>query len=84
LDKTGEGSIGSTLGQGRGKDQCSNRRNQIEAKDHTNPITRQGDTRAKEDAGRIYHCANTEIGASGSNRTITGMGSISTHTGRSS
>jgi hypothetical protein len=32
---------------------------------------RQGDARAEEDAGRNYHCANTETGASGSNRTIT-------------
>jgi hypothetical protein len=38
----------------------------------------QGNARAEEDTGRTYHCANTEIGASGSNRTVAGTGSRST------
>jgi hypothetical protein len=71
LDKTRGGSIASKMGQGRRKDQCSDPRTQIEEKDHTDPRTCQGDARVEEDAGRTYHCANTEIGALGSNRTIT-------------
>jgi hypothetical protein len=82
LDKTGGGPTGSTLGQVRGEDQRRNPRTKIEAKYHTNPRTRQGDGRAEEDVGKTYHCKNIEIGASGSNRTIIGMGSRSTHIGR--
>jgi hypothetical protein len=44
----------------------------------------QGNARAEEDIGINYHCANTETGASGSNRTVVGMGSRSTRAGRRS
>jgi hypothetical protein len=60
LDKTGEGSTGSTLGQGRGKDQCNDPSTQIEEKYHTNPRMHQGDARDEEDADRTYHYENTE------------------------
>jgi hypothetical protein len=72
------------LGQGRGKDQCSDPRTQIEAEDHTNPRTSQRDAGDEEDAGRTYHYANTETRALGSNRTITGMGRKSIRIGRRS
>jgi hypothetical protein len=84
LDKAGRGSTGPTLGQGGGEDQCNDPRTQAVTEDHTNSRTGQGNTRVEEDTGRTYHCANTETGASGSNRTIAGMGSRSTCTGRRS
>jgi hypothetical protein len=84
LDKVEGESTGTTLGQGKGKDQYNDPRTQTEAKDHTNPIMHQGDARGEEDAGRTYHGGNTETRASCLNRTITGMGSRSTHTSRSS
>jgi hypothetical protein len=80
LDKVGGGSTGPTLGQGRGKDKCNNPRTQIEAEDHTNPRRNQRDARDKEYAERTYHCANTEIRASGSNRATTRMGRRNTRT----
>jgi hypothetical protein len=58
LDKTGGGSTDPMLGQGRGKDQCSDTRNQAETKDHTNPRTSQRNIRDEEDVGKTYHCAN--------------------------
>jgi hypothetical protein len=84
LDKVGGGSVGPTLGQGRGEDQCSNPRNQTEAEDHINPRTIQRDTGDKEDAGRNYYYTNTEIGVSSSDRATAGIGSRSTCTGRRS
>jgi hypothetical protein len=63
LDKTGGGSTGSMLGQGRGKDQCSDPRTQAEEKYHTDPRTRKGDARVEEDARRTHHYADTETGA---------------------
>jgi hypothetical protein len=48
------------MGQGRGKDQCSDPRTQIEEKYHTNPRMCQGDSRDEEDAGRTYHYTNTK------------------------
>jgi hypothetical protein len=60
LDKIEGGSIGPTLGQGRGKYQCNNPRNQIEADDYTNFIMSQRDVRDEEYAGRAYHCIDTE------------------------
>jgi hypothetical protein len=47
---------------------------------HINPRTSERDVRDEEDAGGTYHYTNVEIGASGSNRTIAGTGSRSTHT----
>jgi hypothetical protein len=84
LDKIGGGSTGPNLGQGRGEDQCSDPRTQIAEEDHINPRMSQRDARAEEAAGRTYHYANVETGASGSNRTIAGMGSRSTRTRRRS
>jgi hypothetical protein len=84
LDKAGRGTTSPTLGQGGGEDQCNDSRTQSVTKDHTNSRTSQGNARAKEDTGRIYHCANIEIGVSDSNRTVVGMGSRSTCTGRRS
>jgi hypothetical protein len=78
LDKAGRGSTGPTLGQGGGEDQCNDPRNQVVTKYHTNPRTGQANARVEEDTGRTYHCTNTEIGASSSNRTVAGMGSRST------
>jgi hypothetical protein len=63
LDKVGGGSIGPTLGQGGGQEQCSDPRNQEEIEDHINPRTSQRDARDKKYAGTTYHCANTKIGA---------------------
>jgi hypothetical protein len=80
LDKAGGGSTGPTLGQGRGEDQCSDPRTQTMVEDHINPRMSQRDARDEEDVGRTYHYTNVEIGASGSNRTIAGTGSRSTHT----
>jgi hypothetical protein len=77
LDKARGGSTSPTLGKGRGEDQCSDPRTQTMAEDHINPRTSQRDARVEEDAGRTYHYANIEIGASGSNRTIIGTGSRS-------
>jgi hypothetical protein len=71
----GGGSTGPTLGQGRGMDQCNDPRTQTKVEDHTNPRMIQRDTGDKEDACKNYRCANTEIGASGSNRTTTGTSS---------
>jgi hypothetical protein len=84
VDKAGRGSISPTLGQGGGEDQCNDPRTQVVIEDHTNPRMSQGRARDEEDIGRTYHCTNTETGASGSNRTIAGMGSRSTCAGRSS
>jgi hypothetical protein len=81
LDKTGGGSTGSTLGQGRGKDQCSDPRTQAEEKYHIDPRMHKGDARVEEDECKNHHYADTEIGATGSNRTVTGRGSKSTRTG---
>jgi hypothetical protein len=78
LEKVGGGFIVPTLGSGRGKDQYNDPRTQTEVEDHTNPRTIQRDTRYEEDGGRTYHCTNTKIGASGSNRATTGMGSRNT------
>jgi hypothetical protein len=83
LEKNGEGSTGSTLGQQREKDKCSDPRTQAEAKYHTDPKMSKGDARVEEDARRTHHCTNTETAARGSNRTVTGTGSRSTRTGRS-
>jgi hypothetical protein len=60
LDKVGGGSTGPTLGQGRGKDQCSDPRTQIEEEDHTNPKMSQRDAGDEEDSSITYHCKNTE------------------------
>jgi hypothetical protein len=38
----------------------------------------------EEDAGRTYHCANIEMGASVSNRATIGIGSINSRIGRRS
>jgi hypothetical protein len=59
-DNTRGGSTGSMLGQGRGKDQCNDPRNQTEEKYHINPITHKGDTRDEEDVGKTYHWENIE------------------------
>jgi hypothetical protein len=58
----GRGPTGSTLGQGRREDQCSDPRTQTEEKYHTNPIMRQGDVRVEQDAKKTYHCVDIEIG----------------------
>jgi hypothetical protein len=84
LDQVGGGSAGPTVGQGRGKDQCSDPRAQAEAEDNTNPRMSQRDAGDEEAAGRTHHCANAETRASGSNGAITGAGSRSTGTGRGS
>ena len=68
------------LGPGRGKDQCSDPITQAKEKYHTDPRTRKGDARVEEYARITHHCADTKIGATGSNRTVTGMGSRSTRT----
>jgi hypothetical protein len=60
LDNVGGGPTGPILGQGRGNDQCNNTRTQTKAKDHTNPKMIQRDASYEEDAGRTYHCTNTE------------------------
>jgi hypothetical protein len=80
---TGGGSTSSTLGQGRGKDQCSDPRTQEKEKYHTNSRMHKWDARIEEDAGRTHHCENTETRVVGSNRTVAGMGSRSTRTCRS-
>jgi hypothetical protein len=84
LDKAGRGYTGPTLGKGGGVDQCNDPRTQAAIENHTNSIMGQGNKRFEEDTGRNYHCANTEIGASGSNRIIAGTGSRSTCVGRRS
>jgi hypothetical protein len=68
------------LGQGRGKDQCSDPRTQTDAEDHTNLRMIQRDMGDEEYAGRTYHCENIETEASSSNRASTGMGSKNTRT----
>jgi hypothetical protein len=83
LENTGGGSTGSTLGQGRGEDQCSDPRTQVEEKYHTDPRTHKVDARVEEDACRTHHCVNIETRATGSNRTVIGMGIRSTHIGKS-
>jgi hypothetical protein len=82
LDKVVEGSTGPTLGQGRGKDQSNDPRTQTEEKYHTNPRTSQRDAGDEEDAGKTYHCSNTETRVSGSTRATTRMGSRNTRIGR--
>jgi hypothetical protein len=84
LDKTGGGSTGPTLGQGRGKDQCNDQRTQTEEKYHTNPRTCQGNARDEEYAGITYHCTNEQTRVLSSNRTTAGTGRRSTRTGRRS
>jgi hypothetical protein len=84
LDKAGRGYTSPTLGQGGGEDQCNDPRNQAMTKDYTNYRMGQGITRVEEDTGKTYHCANTKTRASGSNRTVAGMGSRSTCVGRRS
>jgi hypothetical protein len=84
LDKAGRGSIGPTLGKGGGEDHCNDPRTQAVIEDHTNSRMGQGNTRVEEDTSKTYDCANIEIGASGSNRTVAGTGSRSTCVGRRS
>jgi hypothetical protein len=82
LDKVGGRPTGPTLRKGGGKDQCDDPRTQTEEKYHTNPRTSQRDTEDEEYVGITYHYENTEIGASSSNRTTTGMGRRNNRTGR--
>jgi hypothetical protein len=72
------------MGQGGGNDQCKDPRIQAATENHPNSRMGQGDTRAKEVTGRTSHCANTETGVAGSNRTVAGMDSSSTGVGRRS
>jgi hypothetical protein len=51
LDKVGGGSIGPIVGQGRGKDQCSDPTTQAEEEEHNNPRTCQRETRDYEIVG---------------------------------
>jgi hypothetical protein len=48
------------LGQGRGKDQCNDPRNQTTIEFHANPRTTQRDAGDKVDAGIAYQCTNIE------------------------
>jgi hypothetical protein len=72
------------LGQGGGKNQCNDTRIQEATKNHPNPIMGQGDTIVKEVTGITSHCANMEIGASGSYRTVAGTYSRNTGASRRS
>jgi hypothetical protein len=50
LEKVGGGPTGPTLGQGRGKNQCNDPRNQTKVEEHTNTIMSQRDVGDEEDA----------------------------------
>jgi hypothetical protein len=47
------------LGQGRGKDKCSDPRTQVEEKYHTDPRTFKGDARVEKYAHKTHHCVDT-------------------------
>jgi hypothetical protein len=60
LEKTRRGSIGPTMGQEGGNDQCKYPRIQAAIENHPNFRMGEGVTRAKEVTRRTSHCANTE------------------------
>jgi len=66
------------LGEGGGNDQCKDPRIQAATENHPNSRIGQGDTRDKEVTHRNSHCANTEIGVTGSNINVERTDSNST------